>query len=140
MSASFVVKSDGGARGNPGPAGIGVVIENNGQVVAELSEYLGAMTNNQAEYRALIAALEKVLELGGQGSRVECVLDSELVVQQLAGSYRVKHQDLKPLYQRLQELVNELGGLVSFRAVPRQDNRHADQLANQAIDRATTGS
>jgi len=136
MSEIFVVHCDGGARGNPGPAGIGVVIEREGKVVAKISEYVGEMTNNQAEYRALIIAMEKVKELGGVGETIDCFLDSELLVEQLQGNYRVKNTELKPLFSRVQELGMALGGNVRFEAVPRGQNKEADQLVNLAIDTA----
>lgn len=137
---SFRIFSDGGARGNPGPAGIGVVIQRKTEdgrlkTVTEIAEYIGETTNNQAEYQALIAALKKVRELGGVGERVDCFLDSELLVEQLTGRYRVKNAVLKDLVVKVQLLAHELGGEVFFHAVPRHRNQQADQLVNQAIDR-----
>lgn len=139
MSSHYIVHSDGGARGNPGPAGIGVVIErkSDGKIekVGEISEFIGQATNNQAEYRALIAALEEVDRRGGKGSTIECVLDSELIVEQVSGNFRVKNLALKPLYARVRELVIKLGGDITFRAVPRSENGPADKLVNAAINR-----
>jgi ribonuclease HI len=138
MADRFVVHTDGGARGNPGPAGIGVVIERESEKgkerLAHISEYVGETTNNQAEYRALIAGLEYLVAHGGQGSQVACLLDSELIVEQLSGRYRVKHAELRPLVARVEELVRVLGGAVTFAAIPRSANRRADNLVNQAID------
>jgi ribonuclease HI len=125
--------SDGGARGNPGPAGIGAIIyDDKRRVLAEISEYLGETTNNQAEYRALIAALKKAQGLAA--SEVECYLDSELVVRQLNGEYKVKNKDLAPLFLEIHNL--RLGfKRISFAHVPREENREADRLANEAMDR-----
>lgn len=128
-----IVFTDGGARGNPGPAGIGAVIyDDRRQIVAEISEYLGETTNNQAEYRALIAALKKVRELAV--IEIECYLDSELVVRQLNGEYKVKNKDLAPLFLEIHNL--RLGfKKISFTHIPREENREADRLANEAMDR-----
>lgn len=138
----FTVRTDGGARGNPGPAGSGAVVEQllpTGQrkVVAEVSEYVGETTNNIAEYKAVIFALEAVKHHALMlPVAVDAVLDSQLIVEQMNGNYKVKNAGLKPLYQRVRELVAELGGAVTFRHVFRADNTHADRLVNQAIDAA----
>ena len=124
---------DGGARGNPGPAGFGAHIENtNGLVVREESGYLGVTTNNVAEYRGLIAALEAAASLGARS--LEVFSDSELMVRQMTGRYKVKNERLKPLFARAQALAASLS---RFRIahVPREQNRKADRLANQAMDR-----
>jgi ribonuclease HI len=124
--------SDGGARGNPGPAGAGAVLyDASGTVVAEISRYLGQTTNNQAEYQALILGLEKAVELGAE--TVACYLDSELIVKQLNGQYKVKHEAMKPLFQQVQTLRLQVPA--SFHHVRREYNKHADALVNQAIDR-----
>lgn len=125
---------DGGARGNPGPAAIGVVVSDpGGQVVDELAERIGVATNNVAEYRAVLRALARATELGA--SEVEIVGDSELVARQLAGQYKVKHPALRPLYE--QALV-ALRGFErwSIRSVPRAQNADADALVNAALDAA----
>lgn len=129
----LIIFSDGGARGNPGPAGIGAVLYNEDKkIVAEISQYLGETTNNQAEYRALIAALKKARELGGQ--EIACYLDSELVVKQLNREYKVKNKDLAPLFLEVYNL--SLGfQKVSFIHIPREKNSVADRLANEAMDR-----
>jgi ribonuclease HI len=127
-----IIYTDGAARGNPGPAAIGVVIKDEkGSTIASISQYLGATTNNQAEYRAVIAALEKALSLGVK--HVALYSDSELVVKQINGQYKVKHAALRPLYM---EVVRLAGGLESFKAlnVPRERNKEADALANKALD------
>ena len=131
----FTIYTDGGARGNPGPAGIGAVIKNeSGEVVAEISEYIGEATNNQAEYKAVIAAIEKARNLGAE--EVEFFLDSELVVKQLNREYRVKNEDLAPLFVRV---YNASLGFkkITFKHVPREKNKEADRLVNEAIDEAT---
>ncbi len=128
----FAIMSDGASRGNPGPAGAGAIIRNErGQVVREICQYLGLTTNNQAEYAALILALEAAAELGALA--IDVALDSELVVKQLTGTYRVRSLQLAGLHRRAREL---LAGFVavSIRHVPRERNRPADELANKAID------
>lgn len=133
--------TDGGARGNPGPAGYGVVIcDADGQTLVEISEYIGETTNNQAEYMAVLTALEKVQELaGGEPVRVHMRLDSELVVKQLTGLYKIKNDGLKPIYWKIRDLVMLLGGAVEFQHIPRRENKRADELANEAMDRGTSG-
>ncbi len=135
--ADFVLNTDGGARGNPGPAGAGAVIQDAaGTTVKEVSRSLGEMTNNQAEYWALIFGLEALVELGAAGTLVEIRMDSELIVQQLKGAYKVKNEGLRPLYARASELVATLGSGVQFVHVLRRFNKRADELVNQAIDAA----
>lgn len=125
--------SDGGARGNPGPAGIGAVLYNEkNEIIEELSRYLGETTNNQAEYRALIMALEKAQVLGA--TEMECYLDSELVVKQLNREYKVKNQDLAPLFLKVHN-ISLAFKKISFHHVPREKNSVADGLANRAMDR-----
>lgn len=137
MSVLYVF-SDGGARGNPGPAGAGIVVlSGDKHVVATLSKPLGTMTNNQAEYWGVVFALEKLQELLDGGlitERVEYSLDSQLIVEQLAGNYKVKNAGLKPLYDRVKSLLSTLPVPVRFQHVPRRLNSHADQLANEAMD------
>jgi probable phosphoglycerate mutase len=129
-----VIYIDGGARGNPGPAGYGVRIERpDGTVIGEFSDSIGIATNNVAEYRALIAALEWARAQGCRGVKVRS--DSLLLVQQMLGRYKVKHPGLLPLHARARQLVQEIGA-VSFEHVGRASNAHADRLANAAMDRA----
>jgi ribonuclease HI len=130
---------DGGARGNPGPAGFGVVVDDErGKRLAELSEYLGHQTNNVAEYRGLLAALDYVLEHGLKGLKV--ISDSELLVRQMKGIYKVKNAALQDLYRLAQERIAKLDWF-SIEHVLREGNREADQLANEAMDRGRrTGS
>jgi ribonuclease HI len=130
----WIVYSDGASRGNPGPAAIGaVVIDPSGRVLHEISETLGLTTNNVAEYRALIAGLEAALALGAR--RVEVRMDSELIVRQAIGRYRVKNPGLMPYHQRLISLRPRFDEVI-FRHVPRAMNSHADALANRALDAA----
>jgi ribonuclease HI len=129
---SVVVHTDGASRGNPGPASIGVVIAGlDGRVLAEFGEALRPTTNNVAEYTAVIRALERAAELGARAVRV--MMDSQLVVRQLNGSYRVKHPEMIPLYRRVLELIQRFDD-VTFEHVPREQNVEADRLANQALD------
>lgn len=133
----IVLYADGGARGNPGPAGIGVVIERSGKVVKEIAESLPPMTNNQAEYRALIRGLEEIIQQKKvQGMGVRVYLDSQLLVEQLNLRYKVKNKDLQDLFWRVRELTMKLGGRVVFSHVPRGKNARADKLVNLAIDRS----
>lgn len=129
--ASFVVATDGAARGNPGPAGAGFVIYREGRMVEGQAQYLGRATNNQAEYHALILGLERAVALGV--ARVEALSDSELMVKQMNGEYRVKNRDLKELYSRAGDLASKFESF-KIRHVPREKNQQADLLANRAID------
>jgi ribonuclease HI len=128
----IVANVDGGARGNPGPAGYGAVIaDDNGNVLAELYEGIGISTNNVAEYRGLIAALQWAADHGH--SRVHIKADSLLIVQQMLGNYRVKHEGLIPLYRRARGLVVKIGN-VTFEHVRRELNKEADRLSNLGMD------
>ena len=127
-----VLNVDGGARGNPGPAAIGVVVSDpDGETLEELSERIGVATNNVAEYRALLRGVERARALGA--TEVEIVNDSELVARQLTGAYKVKHASMKPLYA---EAISALRRFDSWgiRSVPRAQNARADELVNQALD------
>ena len=127
------IYTDGGARGNPGPAGIGAVIyDEDKKVIAEVSEYLGVATNNQAEYKAVIAALKKAKEIGG--TELSFYLDSELAVKQLNREYKVKNKDLAPLFLEVYNLSLSFKK-VSFSHIRREFNQVADRLANEAMDR-----
>jgi ribonuclease HI len=129
----LVAYSDGGARGNPGPAGFGVVIKDQtGKKVAALSEYLGHQTNNFAEYQGLIAALEYAVERGPKAIKV--ISDSELLVRQIKGIYKVKNPALKDLHGRAKELIAQLEWFSIDHAM-RENNQEADRLANQAMDK-----
>lgn len=129
-----IIHSDGGARGNPGPAGIGAILQaENGEILASVSQYLGVATNNQAEYKALIAALEKAQLLGAQ--ELDCFLDSELIVKQINREYKVKNKDLAPLFLQVNNLLSKFKKY-SFNHIAREHNKEADRLANEAMDRA----
>jgi ribonuclease HI len=131
----LVAYIDGGARGNPGPAGYGVVIEDEaGKKVAALSEYLGHQTNNYAEYSGLLSALRYVVGHGHKALRV--VSDSELMVKQIRGEYKVKNLALQGLHRAAKELIGKLEWFV-IGHVLREKNREADKLANEAMDRGT---
>lgn len=137
-SHRFIVETDGASRGNPGLAGAGVVIrDNDGNRVRQIAEFLGSMTNNQAEYRALIIGLEAVSALEPESVTVR--LDSELVVKQMNGEYRVRNPEILPLFARAAELAANLPELTIVH-VPRRQNFSADKVANLAIDgRMTRG-
>jgi ribonuclease HI len=129
----LIAHTDGGARGNPGPAGYGVVIEDQGgRKVATLSEYLGHQTNNFAEYQALIGALEYALTHGHKALKV--ISDSELLVKQIKGIYKVKNLALQDLHARAKELISQLAWFSIGHAL-REHNREADRLANDAMDK-----
>jgi ribonuclease HI len=129
----LVAHSDGGARGNPGPAGYGVVIKDEtGRKVAALSEYLGHQTNNFAEYQGLIAALEYALQHGPKALKL--ISDSELLVRQIKGIYKVKNPTLQDLHARAKELIARLDWFSIGHAL-REHNQEADRLANEAMDR-----
>src|SRR5882724_7086645 len=131
----LIAHSDGGARGNPGPSGYGVVIQDEaGRKIAALSQYLGHQTNNFAEYQGLIAALEYAIEHGHKALKV--VSDSELLVRQIKGIYKVKNLTLQELHARAKELIAQLEWFSIDHAL-REHNREADELANQAMDRGT---
>ena len=127
-----VIFADGASRGNPGLAAIGATIKNeHGQLIASISKGIGITTNNQAEYRAIIAALEEAIRLGAKQADIS--LDSQLVVRQISGEYRVKNSALKPLYQQAKQLLSRLESF-NIRHITRQQNKEADRLANLALD------
>ena len=129
---TFIIHSDGGARGNPGPAAIGVVIKSDdGKLIEEISKTIGETTNNQAEYQAIIAGLETAKKLGAEA--VECFLDSELVVKQLRHEYKVKNKELAPLFVKVHNLSLQFKK-ISFTHVMREKNKAADKLVNIALD------
>lgn len=131
----LIAHSDGGARGNPGPAGYGVVIEDQrGRKVAALAEYLGHQTNNFAEYQGLIAALEYAVQQGPKALKL--ISDSELLVKQIKGIYKVKNPTLQDLHARAKALIAQLDWFSIGHAL-REHNREADRLANEAMDRGT---
>lgn len=127
-----VIYADGASRGNPGPAAIGAVIKDErGRLIASISQRIGKATNNQAEYRAIITALEEADRLGAR--QVDIKMDSELVVKQINGEYRVKKATLKPLYQQVKQRQGSLEGF-TITHILRQQNIEADKLANKALN------
>ncbi|GAA3259401.1 bifunctional RNase H/acid phosphatase [Nonomuraea helvata] len=137
---SYIIEADGGSRGNPGPAGYGAVVKDasDGQVLAEAAEAIGVTTNNVAEYRGLIAGLQAALRLGGEGASVAVRMDSKLVVEQMAGRWKIKNEGLRPLAMEAGSLVRRLR-VTEWTWIPRERNKHADRLANEAMDAAAKG-
>ena len=132
-SQKLIIHTDGGARGNPGPAGIGVVIKNEESAVLEkVSRFIGHATNNQAEYKAIIAALNCARELGA--AEIDFYLDSELAVKQLQGRYKVKNKELQPLFVQVHNQSLNFKK-INWQHVRRELNKEADALANEAMDR-----
>lgn len=132
QKTELVAHIDGASRGNPGPAAYGVVVEMaDGKPLAELAEVVGETTNNVAEYRALLAALAYALE--HRHSRLKVISDSELLTRQIAGTYKVKSPDLKPLHEQAKQKIAQLEAF-SIAHVRREENREADRLANRALD------
>jgi ribonuclease H / adenosylcobalamin/alpha-ribazole phosphatase len=134
-----VVEADGGSRGNPGPAGYGAVVwtADHSTVLAENKQAIGRATNNVAEYRGLIAGLDDALNLGATEAAV--FLDSKLLVEQMSGRWKVKHPDLIELHAQARKLASRLGK-ISYTWIPRERNKHADRLANEAMDAAAEAS
>ena len=127
----MIIYADGASLGNPGPSAIGATIKDEqGRLIAHISQGIGRTTNNQAEYRAIIAALEEAIRLGAR--QVDINLDSQLIVRQISGEYRVKKATLKPLYQRVKQLLRLLQGF-TITHIPRQQNKEAHNLASIAL-------
>ena len=138
----IIIYTDGGARGNPGPAGAGAVIyegdpsntSRQAKKIAEVKQFVGEkQTNNWAEYEAVVIALGRAIELGYLGRDVELRLDSQLVVEQLKGNWKIKEPTLKPQVARARRLLGSFG-TVKFTYIPREENKDADRLVNEAID------
>ncbi|UED86704.1 bifunctional RNase H/acid phosphatase [Streptomyces profundus] len=138
MTRALLVEADGGSRGNPGPAGYGAVVKDadTGQVLAETAAYIGTATNNVAEYRGLIAGLRAAYALSPE-ARVRVRMDSKLVVEQMSGRWKIKHPDMRPLAMEAQQIYP--AGAVRFEWMPRERNKHADRLANEAMDAGRRG-
>lgn len=135
--SKIIIYTDGGARGNPGPAGAGVVIQKDGQTIATLKKYLGDnRTNNWAEYEALILALTHAKKRGLVDEKIEIRMDSELIVRQMKGEYKVKDKGLKIQHAKVRGLLKDFRS-VSFSHIPREENKEADKLVNEAIDETT---
>jgi ribonuclease HI len=133
----LILNTDGGARGNPGPAGIGAVVRNEkGLIIGQYKKYIGETTNNQAEYKALILGLEEAWKISNIQNPIvdlEIRMDSELIVRQMQGRYKIKDQGLKPLAEQVLKLCKNFSA-VTFHHVPRAQNSDADKLVNEAID------
>lgn len=130
----FLLHTDGAARGNPGPAGAGAVLyDATGEEIATVVQYLGETTNNQAEYQALLLGLDKAIELKIES--IEIKMDSELIVRQIQGLYKVKHEGLRPLYLAVMEKLKQFKAF-KISHVRRELNKRADELSNEAIDKA----
>ncbi|PIQ75353.1 MAG: hypothetical protein COV84_01725 [Candidatus Portnoybacteria bacterium CG11_big_fil_rev_8_21_14_0_20_40_15] len=134
----FIIYTDGGARGNPGPAAIGVVLcDEKGTVIKKYSEAIGEATNNEAEYQAVIFALKKIKQLWRKEeikkSQIEMRLDSELVAKQLSHEYKIKESNIQPLFLKVWNLMLDFGE-IKFVAIAREKNKEADRLVNQALD------
>ena len=136
MARHFHLTADGGSRGNPGPAGFGSVITENGKIIAELYDYIGVATNNVAEYSGLIAGLTAINQLDADAT-VDVKMDSKLVVEQMSGRWQIKHADMRVLAQSARSAHNP--SLVSYSWIPRDENSHADRLANKALDQQAGG-
>jgi broad specificity phosphatase PhoE/ribonuclease HI len=135
---TLIIEADGASRGNPGEASYGAVVRDarTGELLAELAEYLGKATNNVAEYRGLIAGLEAAAAID-PGARVDVRMDSKLVVEQMSGRWQVKHPDMQPLAARAREILAPEA--VTYQWIPRGQNKHADRLANEALDAVAGG-
>ena len=131
MARHFRLTADGGSRGNPGPAGYGAVVTENGKIVAELFDVIGVATNNVAEYSGLLAGLSHIHQLD-QAATVEVAMDSKLVVEQMSGRWQIKHADMRDLAKQCRDAHTP--SLVTYSWIPRDDNSHADRLANKALD------
>ena len=131
MARHFRLTADGGSRGNPGPAGYGAVVTENGKIVAELFDVIGVATNNVAEYNGLLAGLAHIHQLDKEAT-VEVAMDSKLVVEQMSGRWQIKHADMRDLAKQCRDAHTP--SLVTYSWIPRDDNSHADRLANKALD------
>lgn len=138
MSRALIVEADGGSRGNPGPAGYGAVVldPESGEALAEAAEFIGTATNNVAEYKGLVAGLRAAHALDPQ-ARIRVRMDSKLVVEQMSGRWKIKHPDMKPLAAEAGAVFPP--GQVTYEWIPRAQNKHADRLANEAMDAGKTG-
>ena len=140
MKHKFLIHTDGGARGNPGPAAAGFVLQGDLIGKKDGGEYLGEITNNEAEYRAVILALKKLKHLiGGEkakDSRIEIRVDSELLDRQLNGEYKIKDENIKNFFVEIWNLKADFGEVV-FKHIPREENVEADRIVNQILDRET---
>lgn len=131
----IIINTDGGSRGNPGKAGVGFVVSQNGEIMHQCGEYVGIKTNNEAEYLAVIAALNWLVKNSKDiPTEIEFKLDSQLVVSQLNGKYKIKHPPLQTLASQIHQTIQSLKSRVTFSHVYREQNKQADLLVNQALD------
>jgi probable phosphoglycerate mutase len=135
MARHFRLTADGGSRGNPGPAGYGAVVTENGKIIAELFDVIGTATNNVAEYSGLLAGLTHIHQLDKEAT-VEVAMDSKLVVEQMSGRWQIKHADMRDLAKQCRDAHSP--SLVTYSWIPRDENSHADRLANKALDGEST--
>lgn len=132
-SSTFIVYTDGGSRGNPGPSGCGVFLSSqDGSIIEKKYKYIGVATNNIAEYTAVLLGVRRAIELGA--TCIDLRADSLLVIEQLSGNYRIKNAQLKEIYLEIQEMIQKWGGKISFTHVRREQNTEADRLSNVAMD------
>ncbi|MFF2923647.1 reverse transcriptase-like protein, partial [Streptomyces celluloflavus] len=138
MARTFIVEADGGSRGNPGPAGYGAVVLDpaTGEALAEAAEFIGTATNNVAEYKGLLAGLRAAHALDPQ-ARIHVRMDSKLVVEQMSGRWKIKHPDMRPLAAEAKTVFPATQ--VTYEWIPREQNKHADRLANEAMDAGRIG-
>ncbi len=134
------IYTDGGARGNPGPAAVGVVIKTETQTLVTFAKTIGVATNNEAEYRGVIAALTWLAKRGVHAEKILFHLDSRLVVEQLSGRFKIKKGELKELLQQVKIFEHQIGDPIYYIQIPRAQNWQADILLNQALDSSTTSS
>ena len=137
MKNKYFIYTDGGAKGNPGPAGIGIVIlDERGFKVTQQGKFIGEATNNQAEYQAVIEGLKKIKDISKNNlTEVRCFLDSKLVVEQLNQKYKIKDENLKQLFWQIRDLILSLGGRIIFEHISREQNKQADKLVNLAVQK-----
>lgn len=141
MDNVIKIYTDGGARGNPGPAASAFVVIKKGKIIYKHSRYLGNATNNEAEYNAVIDVFEWLVKnaLKEDINRLIFNLDSELVVNQLAGAYKVKSENLKPLFTKVKSLEGAVKKQISYKSIPREENKLADKLVNEKLDLIKSG-
>ncbi|KKR70770.1 MAG: Ribonuclease HI [Candidatus Woesebacteria bacterium GW2011_GWA2_40_7b] len=143
MENALTIHSDGGARGNPGPGACAFIVEQNGRVVTKGSKYLGKVTNNFAEYSGVLLALDWLLNKSpftNHHSPIIFLMDSELVVRQLTGLYKVKDENLKKLFTEVKKLTTEISSDIIFKNIPREQNKPADLLVNEELDNKASGN
>jgi len=136
MEDTYTIHTDGGSRGNPGPAAVGVFIEQNGKKVHAFGKTIGDTTNNVAEYTAVIEALGYIKNsfVSRSSIQINFLLDSKLVVEQLNGNYKIKDSKLRSLALKIRMLEQEVGGVVTYHSIPREQNKEADRQVNLALD------